>query len=335
MKKWHILVLSFIFNLTVWAQTYLINPEHSQIKFSINYMKITEVEGVFPKYDIYFELDNNGNIQSLTGKILINEINTNDKKRDSHLKRADFFHVEKYPFIEVNLNEKSKAINIMTAKEIYLDITIKEKTKSIKFAFEYLGKRPDPWTNVEGLYFNLKGQLNRMDFDITWNKKLEGETGFLIGDQVNLFASIESYHSNEKPAFSRFYKEKKQINSEPQTAEIIIKKNENTVNSPTETFKVAANNEMPTQISQDKIEYASFTNIAVTLVSGFIVFIILIILGIFGQKKLLDYLETKNFSATTNFVIASGLVMIILIIVSIYIAPFMGHGINPLTKYFN
>lgn len=330
MKKWHILKLLLLcIPLQILANTYIINPEHSKIKFSISYMKFTEVEGVFPLFNIFFEMDDSLSLSNIEGKIEVSSINTNDKKRDSHLKRADFFDAEKFSHIGVNLNPKSKGLRLDKAKSILIDMTIKDITKTINFDIEYLGERPDPWTKVLGHYFNLKGEINRLDFGVSWNKALENEEGFLLGEKVKINATLESYKSNEKPAFSRFYKEKTTHSPDRNTLDLQEEKS-----LPEPSF---VNNEaVKTKTTiQNESEYSSFKNVAITLISGFVIFLALIVLGIYSQKKLLEYLETKNFGDTVNYIISSGVIMIILIIVSIFVAPYMGHGINPLTKLFN
>lgn len=327
MKKWHIIkILLLSIPLQILANTYIINPEHSKIKFNIDYMKFTEVEGVFPNFNLYFEMDDSLIISKVEGRIEVSSINTNDKKRDSHLKKSDFFDSEKYSYIDLKLNSKSEGVKLDQSKTVTLDVTIKAITRQVNFELEYLGERLDPWTKVSGHYFNLKGELNRRDFGITWNKKLEDVEGFLLGDKIRVSASVESYKSNEKPAFSRFFKEKTANAIESQPIDIST--------NPVKTQPVQA----PVETAQESSissEYSSFKNVVVTLVSGFVIFLSFIVLGILGQKKLSEYLEKKNFSDTSNYIISSGVIMIILIIVSIFVAPFMGHGINPLTKYFN
>ncbi|MCF8296260.1 MAG: YceI family protein [Saprospiraceae bacterium] len=148
------------------AQT--INAEKSKVTFEIGNMEVRTVEGSFngmtgtvvfkPK-----ELDKS----SFNVCIDASTINTDDKKRDVHLRSADFFHVEKYP--EICFKSESVVIDGGVYKTRG-KLTIHGVTKDVEIIFGYKD-------NV--LLGNLT--LNRLDYNIG-----KETNTFMVSDEVKL-----------------------------------------------------------------------------------------------------------------------------------------------------
>jgi polyisoprenoid-binding protein YceI len=315
-------LLFILITINTLAANYAVNTEHSQLKFSIPYMGFSEVEGRFKKFDVAFEIKDNV-LQALSGKIYVTSIDTHDKKRDSHLRKPDFFDSKRYPEFTISSDKK---ITLVKNKEVTypVKLTIKTITKEVPLKLTYLGIKKDPWTKNEGHYFKLKGELNRYDFGIKWNKKLDSGDGFVIGDKVKIEIIIEAYHVNEKPAFSRFYKHRgnKGFSVKP------------------EDQVIAKEYVQPTKIESTKAridkksEYSSPATVVVTIISGFVIFIFMILVGIYGQKYLSQLLEKMGLPEKWNFIVSSMIIVIVLIEISILSAPYMGWGVSPLMKFF-
>jgi polyisoprenoid-binding protein YceI len=115
-------------------------------------------------------------------------INTRDEQRDTHLKSADFFHVEQHP----TLSFKSTRVTQKADGELSVagDLTIRGATKPVVFTVE--GPTPpakDPWGNTRiGLSATTK--INRKDFGLTWNAALE-TGGILVGDEVTITLDVQ------------------------------------------------------------------------------------------------------------------------------------------------
>ena len=86
-----------------------IDPAHSEVSFKVKHLMITNVKGVFNEFDasIYTTGED-----FMTAEIdfWMNpaSVDTNDAKRDGHLKSADFFDVENYKqitFLERSLQD--------------------------------------------------------------------------------------------------------------------------------------------------------------------------------------------------------------------------------------
>jgi polyisoprenoid-binding protein YceI len=311
-------MLLFILLSSTQAATYIVNPEHSKIKFSIGYMGLSKVEGLFQKYDIFYKTKDN-KVTEIKGVIKAGTVDTNDKKRDSHLRKSDFFDVNKHPLIEF------KNINSFPLKDsdqvIELEVNLKGVKKVIPFKARYQGERVDPWTKTKGYYFLATGKISRKDFGMTWNKLLDDGSGYIISDTVELEISIEAYHANKKPAFSRFYKpKKKHINKN-----IELKKKFKINKTSTKDIK-------KTEAAPKRMEYWTKENAFYTILTGFPLFLLTIATGIGVQIGLVRILEKFKINDRYTYVISSTITMIIIIILSIFTAPYMGWGTNPLLK---
>jgi len=120
-------------------------------------------------------------------------IDTDDEKRDNHLKSADFFAVEEYPTITF----KSK--NISKTDDGYAmtgDLTIKDVTREITFPFIFNGFITDPWGGKRfGAEANLT--INRLDYNVEWNKTLDNG-GVLVGNDVDIMLHVEAIKAPEE-----------------------------------------------------------------------------------------------------------------------------------------
>src|SRR5438874_8357565 len=128
--------------------TWNIDPVHSVAEFNAKHMMISNVRGQFAKVSGALELDEKDLTHSrVEASIEGTSINTRDAQRDTHLKSADFLHVEKFP----NLSFKSTRISLVRDGELAVegDLTIRGITRKVVFSAE--GPTPpakDPWGNT-------------------------------------------------------------------------------------------------------------------------------------------------------------------------------------------
>lgn len=173
------------------AEVFDIDPSHSEVGFTVRHMGISNVTGNFNSFSGSFDL-NVKDLSKTTGHATIDvaSIDTDNEKRDGHLKGPDFFDVEKFPKIEF----KSTAVKNVNMKDTTCDLvgklTIKDVTKEITLKVKGGGVATNPWgQTVAG--FTAQGVINREDFGLTWNKALEAG-GFLVGKEVTLDLSFEA-----------------------------------------------------------------------------------------------------------------------------------------------
>lgn len=170
-------------------QTWQIDRAHSDIFFTVRHMVISKVRGRFQKWDGTLSYDEQNPINSHV-EITIDaaSIDTNEPKRDAHLRSADFLNAEKHP----SLIFKSTKVEAKGTDKFLLHgtLTIRDITKPVAIEVEHLGKAKDPWGQQKVL-FSGKLSIQREEFGATWNQALEAG-GVLVGKNVDIDLEIQA-----------------------------------------------------------------------------------------------------------------------------------------------
>ena len=168
--------------------TFQIDPSHSNAQFSIQHMMIAKVHGGFDKISGKLVYDPRHLSQSSI-EVLIEaaSINTREPARDTHLKSADFFDVEKYPSLNFKSTRFEKnGIEIQVTGQL----TIHGVTKTVTLQVEEPSAEiKDPWGNIK-MGVSARVKIKRKDFGLVWNAALEAG-GFLVGDDVNITLDVQ------------------------------------------------------------------------------------------------------------------------------------------------
>jgi polyisoprenoid-binding protein YceI len=151
-------------------------------------MVVSTVIGKFQKFDGTIKADKDDfSDASISFTIQAASVNTNNEKRDNHLRSNDFFEVEKFPTIDF----KGKSLSQKNGNKYTLvgDLTMHGVTKEIELDVRYNGQVKDPWGNTRA-GFMVSGIINREDYGLTYNSALEAG-GFLIGNEVDIKVNLE------------------------------------------------------------------------------------------------------------------------------------------------
>ena len=144
------------------AQLWTIDRSHSDILFTVRHMVITKVRGRFLRWDGKLWLDEQDLSKSRV-EVTIDaaSINTNEDKRDAHLRSADFLDAEKFPHIIF----KSSRVETKPDGGLRVagDLTIRDVKKPVTMEVEHLGKAKDPW-GAQKVAFNGKVTIDREEF---------------------------------------------------------------------------------------------------------------------------------------------------------------------------
>lgn len=168
--------------------TWAIDPTHSEIGFKVKHMMFTNVSGKFSTFEATIENDNDQfETSTVFFSTAVDSVDTNNTDRDNHLRSADFFDVEHFPKITF----ASTGIQKINDGEFEVtgDLTIKDITKNVTLNAEYSGIMKDPWGNTKA-GISLSGKINRKEFGLTWNTKLE-TGGVLVGEDIKLVAEVQ------------------------------------------------------------------------------------------------------------------------------------------------
>ena len=148
---------------------YEIDKAHTTVGFTAKHLAVSTVRGHFTKFDGEFA-GSEDEVAKTNGevKIEVASVDTRQEMRDNHLRSADFFEAEKYPYISFKLT-KLEPIDDEKFR-VHGDLTIKETTRPIVLDATLEGRVPDPMTGgKERLGISARGQLNRMDFGLNWD----------------------------------------------------------------------------------------------------------------------------------------------------------------------
>lgn len=159
-----------------------IDGAHTMAQFSVKYMMVTNVRGGFGKVTGGLTLDEKDVTKSkVQATIDATTIDTDNEKRDGHLKSEDFFHVEKYPTIAFVSSKVTKAGK--GKLKVHGDLTMRGVTKPVVLDVEW------PEVEVPAGESAKRGAsatttINRKDFGVSWNKAVDG--GVLVSDEVKI-----------------------------------------------------------------------------------------------------------------------------------------------------
>lgn len=176
------------------ADEYEIDPDHSLVSFKVRHLAISSVLGQFDKFKGVFNFDpKNFGASMARASIDVSSINTNQNKRDDHLRSDDFFSAAKFPEITF-VSKKIEGVSPDNFKLIG-DLTMRGVTKEVELDVEMGGQTKDPWGN-DRVAFSASTKLNRRDFGLSWSKILETGT-VVVGDEVKIELEIEGVKKKE------------------------------------------------------------------------------------------------------------------------------------------
>jgi polyisoprenoid-binding protein YceI len=170
---------------TVWE----LDPAHSSANFSVKHMMIAKVHGSFHKLSAVLRLDRaNPANSSVEATIDASTVNTNEPKRDDHLRSPDFFDVAKYP----TLSFKSKRFEAAGGDNYRVigDLTLHGVTKEVALDVEAgADEMKDPYGNIK-IGASATTKINRKEFGLGWNAALE-TGGVLVGEIVTISLDLQ------------------------------------------------------------------------------------------------------------------------------------------------
>jgi polyisoprenoid-binding protein YceI len=169
-----------------------VDASHSKLGFSVTHMMVSETEGKFKVFDgtasSKTDMDFTNAVINFTADA--SSINTEDPKRDGHLKSPDFFDVEKYPTIAFKSTSMKPDGKGKTSYIFEGDLTMHGVTKKVKLNAIGAAKTvKDPYGNIKN-GFKVTGVINRKDFGLNWNAALEAG-GVAVSEDVQINCNIE------------------------------------------------------------------------------------------------------------------------------------------------
>jgi polyisoprenoid-binding protein YceI len=171
-----------------FAAEFVIDSAHSAANFSVKHMMVSNVRGAFSKVTGTANIDEKDITKSTVEAVIdATTVNTNEPKRDEHLRSADFFDTAKYPTITFKSTKVEKAGQNL---KVTGDLTLHGVTKPVVLDVEgFTTEAKDPWGNTKrGGTATTK--INRKDFGLGWNSVLE-TGGVAVGEEVAITLDLE------------------------------------------------------------------------------------------------------------------------------------------------
>lgn len=168
------------------AGTWVVDPAHSTVGFSVRHLMVSKVRGRFTDFDGKLVVGEDGSA-SAEAAIRVNSLTTDNEQRDAHLRSADFFHAEEFP----EMTFRSTGFRA-DGEDFVVDgeLTILGKPKQVSLNVEFLGVNPGMGNGpVAG--FEASTTVSRREFGLDIDMPLP-DGGVVIGDKITLTLEIEA-----------------------------------------------------------------------------------------------------------------------------------------------
>lgn len=164
------------------AEEYKVDTVHSAVFFRVKHMNVSYTYGRFNEITGLVKWDDaKPGDSSLKFDVKTASVDTNDEKRDAHLRNADFFDADKYPTISFVSKSVKKTDD--DKYEVAGELTLHGVTKPLTVTLEKTGMGADPWGGHR-IGFETVFTIKRSEFGM--DKMMNG-----VGDDVRLMVSIE------------------------------------------------------------------------------------------------------------------------------------------------
>ena len=167
MKRLFLAPVALLLALTAHAQTWTVDKAHAKVGFTVTHLLLSEVDGNFKTFDAKItsaKPDLSDAVMELTADV--NSINTENERRDGHLKGADWFDAAKFP----TLTFKSTSFKKVEGKKYKAtgDLTMHGVTKPVTLDVTLNGPitQESPRGKQEKAGLKVTGTLNRVDFGV-------------------------------------------------------------------------------------------------------------------------------------------------------------------------
>ena len=168
------------------AGTYALDVAHTEIGFTVRHL-MTKVRGTFEDFSGEIVVKDSLEDSTANVSVELGSVHTRNAQRDGHLRSGDFFDAENSPKMSFTSTAlKSEGDDYILAGEL----TIKDVTKPIEFAVEFLGAEQNAYGQAI-IGFEASTSISRKDWGIDFNVPLEGGK-LLIGDKVDIHLDVQA-----------------------------------------------------------------------------------------------------------------------------------------------
>jgi polyisoprenoid-binding protein YceI len=169
------------------AGTWVIDPIHSEIGFSVRHLMVSKVRGRFEKFEGEIVTGEDILDTRATVTVDLTSINTGNQDRDNDLRSSNYLEVDEYP----TMTYLSTGLSADGDKYIADgELKVRELTNTLPLEVEFHGISRDPWGGTRaGL--SATGEINRKDFGVSFDIPMDGG-GVVVGEKVQIHLEIEA-----------------------------------------------------------------------------------------------------------------------------------------------
>ena len=162
--------------LPIAPGNYGIDPNHSQLGFSMSHLGISVIRGTFDRFSgaLYVGDDLARTVVAVEAEMA--SINSGNRDRDEHMHGSDWFDVANHPQMSF------RSTSIVEAPGGYTmtgDLTIKGITHPVTFDANYNGSNTFPMDQSTHFGFDASGSISRSSFGVSYGVPL-------LSDEVRL-----------------------------------------------------------------------------------------------------------------------------------------------------
>jgi len=167
--------------------SFTIDASHSQVLFKVRHLGLSTVSGRFGTFSGTFQLDPaSGQAGAANLSIDVASINTDNDRRNSHLKGPDFFAADSFPKITFASTGITRGKG--NTYKVAGNLTMRGVTKPVVLDAELAGTRQTPQGWLAAI--NMTGTVKRKDFGLTWDRVTEGVA--VVSDEITLVIDVEA-----------------------------------------------------------------------------------------------------------------------------------------------
>jgi polyisoprenoid-binding protein YceI len=164
------------------TDVYKTDTAHTLVGFTVRHFVINKVRGKFNEFDGRIAYDETDITRSsMQGTIKVASIDTDNPKRDEHLRSADFFDAANHPEITFASKRVEKRDN---GHVLIGDLTIRGTTKEVTIPFAITGKIDGPHDKTI-IGFEATLRINRKDFGVAYHRLMDNGS-LVVGDTVDI-----------------------------------------------------------------------------------------------------------------------------------------------------
>jgi polyisoprenoid-binding protein YceI len=162
------------------------DPAYSTVEFVVRNF-FYNVKGRFSVLEGSIVLDEDDiRRSSVTAIIKANSIDTGNKRRDAHLKSADFVDAEQFPDIEFKSTKVQRGKD-RDSLDVEGTLTVKDKSCSVALAVNEMDRSRSP-NGDEYVYYSATTELDRFAFGINYGRGV-------IGRKLKVTINVQAMNS--------------------------------------------------------------------------------------------------------------------------------------------